>query len=440
MLFWRHIAVRLPGRASLAATLVLGALVSGIAPSARADEPALGLDTLETRVDEAPGVRAAAVAVSADVEGEGVASARTGLDYVFNNGIGPRSDIVTKNVNTNAFRYGQSVGVQLPILGRAFAQTNAVETARTTSQLARIDYQDRRRQVLTKLRTAYVLYWQYDRQQGLAQSYVDRLTQDLPAARALRSSGFFTEANLLDYLDTLSRLRTEARRDRSLERTQLAAISSALGSDIAPFHPIDPQFDPDCVPMRDDTVASAAAIDPDLAKIVADTDEVRSQLARVRGSSIDASVVANLGTVADIVPARLGYELTAGLSLTLPTHARAEERSLRNELQDELDSQQLLAEQRRDDIRAQVESVIDQLTSARDDLRQTLVADEAARENLREAEIRYRTITSPGASGFNDVQTRVVEAYSNENDAAIARADVFLKLEGVLALAPDACN
>jgi hypothetical protein len=101
----------------LAWAVVFASLVAGTSSVARADDPPpLSLDALEARIDQAPGIRADARQIDVDIQAEGVTYARSGLDYVFGNAIGPRSDIVTKNVNSNAFRYSQNIGVQLPLL------------------------------------------------------------------------------------------------------------------------------------------------------------------------------------------------------------------------------------------------------------------------------------------------------------------------------------
>ncbi len=425
----------------LARAAVFASLVAGATSVARADDPPpLGLDALEARIDQAPGIRADERQIDVDIQAEGVAYARSGLDYVFGNAIGPRSDIVTKNLNSNAFRYSQSLGVQLPLLGSAISQNNALEEARTTEALARIEYQDERRTALAKLRNAYVLYWQYDREQAVAQSYVDRFEHDMHTVRALRKSGFWTEANLLDYLETLSRFRTDVRTARSLRREQLAIISSAVGEHIAAFRPLEPKFAAACRPPESVALASALAIDPELAKLDADAADVTFQLLHVRGSSIDARLEAGIGTVADIVPSRLGYELTAGIAVSLPSHARSEERSLREQLADELDEQTLRAVQRRDDVEAGIEAELDELDDARVELAQTRVDEEATFEALREAEIRYRTIPALGADSFNDVETRLAETFTSENATVVARSTVFLKLEALLETAPDACS
>jgi hypothetical protein len=429
-------AVKLVARAAF-----LAAFVAGAPSIARADDPPpLGLDSLEARIDQAPGIRADARQIDVDIQAEGVTYARSGLEYVFDNAIGPRSDIVTKNLNSNAFRYAQTIGVRLPLLGSAISQGNALEESRTTEALARIEYQDERRIALAKLRNAYVLYWQYDRQQAVAQSYVDRFEHDMHTVRALRKSGFWTEANLLDYLETLSRFRTDVRTDRTLRREQLAIISSAIGDRIGLFRPLEPKFAAGCRPPESDALASALAIDPELAKIDADAADVTFQLLHARGSSIDAQLEAGIGTVADIVPSRLGYELTAGIAVSLPSHARSEERSLRQQLADELDEQTLRAVQRRDDVEAGVEAELDELDDARVELGQARTDEEATFEDLREAEIRYRTIAALGADSFNDVETRLAETFTSENATVIARSTVFLKLEALLETAPDACS
>jgi outer membrane protein TolC len=398
------------------------------------------LGALEAAVDRAPGLAAAQQRIDADVAAEGVATAREGLDYFFSDALGPRSDIVTKNVNDNAFRYSQSAGVQLPLLGTAIGRENSLEAARTDESLARIDYAENRRGRIAALRTAYVLYWQYGLQLEIAERYVREYTVDLKAARALRRNGFWTEGNLLDFLDALTRFEADARALRTSKRAQLAAIASAIGVDVAAFRPVEPGLANGCEPLRDATIRSAAEVDPSLARIAAQADLLAGEARRVRGSSIDASAQFTLGNAFDLIPPRAGYEVTAGLTATLPTHARSEERARRTQLRDELDEQSLLADQRRAEIGAAIEAALDDLSNARNDLAQTVRNERAKREDLREAIVRFHTLNAAGAGGFTDVETARTELFDAENATAIARGNVYLKANVVLQAAPEACS
>jgi hypothetical protein len=219
----------------------------------------------------------------------------------------------------------------------------------------------------------------------------------------------------------------------------LAAIASALGTDVSAFRPLEPVLGSACSPARDVSVRSASDIDATLARITARTAQLKDEASRVRGSSIDAHASAGLTNVFDLVKPRAGYSLNAGVTAALPTHARSEERSLRAELDAAIASQDLLAKQRRAEIVAATEAAIDELANARDDLRQSLRNEAAARETLREANVRFRTLNGAGSGAFVDVTTALSELFAAENQTAIARGAVYLKANALLLLAPDAC-
>jgi hypothetical protein len=420
---------------ALAATLVIVT-----PPASRAGEAAISLATFESMIDGAPGLAAASAHVRADQKAEGVASAKSGLDYVFNAAFGPRSDIVINNINNNTVRYAQSAGLGLPLLGTDVAQKNAIASAATDESVARIALAEERRTRLSNLRDAYVLYWQYDGQQRIAERYVRDVTAEVGPARSLRRNGFWTEANVLDFFDALSRFQTDVRTLRSSRRSELASIASALGTGVAPFRPLEPTLAAACFPRRDDAVRSAEDVDAGLARIAAQTALLETEAKRVRGSSIDAHATAALGNVFDLVPPRAGYELTAGVAAQLPTHARSEERSLRDELNAEIDEQHLLAGQRRAELSAAIEAAIDELANAREELAQTQTNERAKREDLRESMVRFKTLSGTGAAPFDDVQTNIAELFVAENATAIARGSAFLKANALLLLAPDACS
>jgi len=411
-----------------------------VASAARAAEPTISLGSLETTIDEAPGLEAALRHIDATEKAEGVAGARSGLDYLFDAGFGPRNDIVSNTENNTTVRYAQSAGIQLPLLGTAIAQQNAIGAARTDESLARIAYAEERRDRIAQLRNAYALFWQYGRQREIAEHYAQAFSSELRAARALRRNGFWTEGNLLDFLDALGRFNTDVRTLRTSQRTQLTAISAALGRDVGPFRAIEPVLGAACVPKRADAFRSAAEIDPTLAKIAAETDRLTSQVQRVRGSSIDASAQVATGTVFDLLPPRVGYSLTVGLNVGLPTHARSEERALRDELAAQVDEQNLLGVQRRAEISAAIDGELDELANARDDLAQATRNEASKREDLREAVVRFHTLSQSGAGSFNDVQTTLAELFDAENATAIARGTVYLKASALFLLAPNACD
>ena len=371
---------------------------------------------------------------------EGVVQSRSGLEYTYSNAIGPRSDIVIDNINNNTFRYQQRVGVQLPILGSAIAMKNNSIVAHTDEVLARIAYDQERRQRLSALRTAYVMYWQYDLQEAIADRYTGLLNGKLEPARGLRRNGFWTQGQFLDFLESLSRYRTTGQTLRSSRRAQLTLIASSLGAELATFRPLDPTFETGCVPTHDVALRAAEAIDATLATTDAQIAQIDGKLGNVRGSSIDARAEAGLGNVFDFIRPTVGYDVTAGVAVSLPTHARSEERSLRKQLDAERDEQRLLAEQRRSDLSAQVEGAIDELANARADLALARTEERARLEDVRESVVRFNTIVSTGSAAFDDIQIKSAEAFTAETATAAARANVYLKANALLLLAPASCT
>ena len=429
-----------PFRRGLSLVLLAAAALASAPVPARADDPSLPLTNLEQLLTGAPSLRAKARRIEADLDFEGVVAGRSGLAYTFSNAIGPRSDIVTDNVNNNTFRYQQRFGVQLPLLGSAIAQQNEAYAARADEALARIDYERERRARLSALRSAYVMYWQYDLQQSIADRYANLLGGKLESARSLRRSGFWTQGNFMDFLDTLARYKTVAQTVRSSRRAQLTLIATSLGAELTPFRPLDPTFETGCTPSHQSALAAAEAIDSDLAQAQAKIAQLKGQESGVRGSSIDAHALAGFSNVFDFVNPTVGYDLTAGVSVTLPTHARSEERALRKQIDALLDEQRLVEEQRRSDLSAQVEGAIDELSNARADLAQARRDEQSRLENLREAVVRFNTINASGSAGFDQIEISSAEAYTAEYATAAARANVFLKANALLALAPAACT
>ncbi|MBD5655302.1 MAG: hypothetical protein IAI50_08970 [Candidatus Eremiobacteraeota bacterium] len=421
--------------------LLLAAATVASAPSrAGADDAPIPLANLEQLLAGAPSLRAAQRRIDADLDFEGVVQSRSGLEYTYTNAVGPRSDIIINNVNNNTFRYQQRVGIQLPILGSAITQQNDAIVARTDELLARIAYEQERRQRLSALRAAYVLYWQYDFQQSIAERYANLLNAKLEAARGLRRNGFWTQGQFLDFLDTLSRYKTDEQTLRSSRRAQLTLIASSLGAELSSFRPLDPTFETGCIPTHDSALAAAEAIDSQLATTQAQIAQIDAELAHVRGSSIDAHAIAGLGNVVDFVNPAVGYELTAGVQVSLPTHARSEERSMRNQLDAQRDEQRLLAEQRRSDLSAQVEGAIDELSNARADLKVAIQEQQARLEDLREAVVRFNTINATGAGAFDEIEIDSAEAFTAETAVATARGTVYTKANALLLLAPAACT
>jgi outer membrane protein TolC len=195
-----------------------------------------------------------------------------------------------------------------------------------------------------------------------------------------------------------------------------------------------------CSPRRDDALAAAVASDGAIAKLNAGIAQAELFLRDVPRSSIAASAQLGTGQVADITPRGFGYDVTAGITLSLPVHARTEERALRRTLEAQIDDYRLQQDQRRLDVRAAVEQALDELSNARLQLVQAARDAQAKREELREARVRFATIASNGVTGFNDVEMKSAEAYVTQKSTTLARSQVLLAEIQLLQLAPGICS
>ena len=364
---------------------------------------------------------------------------KSGLRYVASSGLEFRDDIVTNDLNQQRGRLAQVVGLGLPVLGQKFAQNQAITTAGLDALTAVRAYAADKRIVLAQLREAYVFYWQHEREKSIADDYVATMSRLLPGARGLLRFGFWTQGNFLQFLVALSQARTETQSSADLQRAANARISAVLGQDVVPFRSTAPAFADGCAPRLDDAVASAVAVDPDLARLQAQTAADRKTLGQIRGSSIDASVQTTAGGVLDY-PLAAGFAVGVSVAGSLPTHARAEERAHRRALEAEIADLGFQEKQRLADIRASVNEAIEDYASAKLVAQQTQREERSTRENLREARVRFSTIAQTGAAGFNEVQSRTVELFVSSRAAAAADASVLLKANSLLLLAPGACD
>ncbi len=424
----------------VAGVLLVAASLAASGAPARSQEPTITMTALEQQLPLAYSLRAALRRVDETDQRIVEARAKAGLEYFFENGVGPRSDIVTRSSNFQSLRYLQREGLRLPLFGTRTAQQKAIETARIESEIARIEYVVAERAALATLRRDFVAYWQYDREGAIAGDYLAVVQRQLPAARSLRTSGFWTQGKFLDFLDTTAGAKTDVNTFRSSRRQALAQLEGVLGREIGAFHPLDPVFTPSCIPSRDDARAVAVAADGTIAKLDAGIEQTKFFLRDVRHSSIAAAAQLGAAQLADITPRGSGYDVTAGIALSFPVHAGAEEHAFRRALEARLDGYRLQRDQRRYELRALVEQAIDELANARAQLRQAAKDEEAKREDLREARVRFATIASTGGTGFTELEVKSAEAYVTQKTTALARSQVLLAEIQLLQVAPGVCS
>ena len=427
-----------PTRAWL--SLVMVCVMSVPMAAARGADATVSLASLEQRVAQAPGLIAGQRDIEAAQQAIRVERDRAGWNYQYNADFGPSAIIVPRSFDEHVLRFEHTFGLGLPLLGSKTAQLLTILDAQTKERLAEIAYEQARRLRIATLREAYVQYWEYDNESAVAQTYVGAVQAEIPKARALRQTGFWTYTNLLDFLDTVQRVQSDQRSFESLKRAQLATVQSAVGIEVPAFRPVQPEFYNACNVSRAGALTSAFAVDPTLATLTAEIVQVRTQLASVRGSSIAAAATGQAGSVTDINQKVSGYDLRAALNVSLPTHGRDEERALRDEYAAQLSSLSLQQEQRRVDIASSLDSVLADIESAQTTLAQAQQTEAARREDLRKSIIAYNTLRQGGATGFDQVHEKRDELYEAQKATAAARGDLLVKANQLLLVAPAACG
>ena len=432
---FRATAIRCVAALTLASFVALDENVA----AAQESPATVTLATLEARIPLAPGVLADRSAIDETIEDVRAKRDETGLRYSFTNAVGPAQLIVTGKQDNFVVRYEQIFGLSLPLVGTKIAQQLAVLSAREREQLAVIAFDEIGRQHVAQLRNAYVQYWSFLNRAHVAQTYLELSRDERKQAEVLRRAGFTTSTDLLDFLNAVQKVRSESEGLRSSARGQLALIAAAVGSEVPSFQAVEPLFFHNCSPERSRAIESAYRVDSALARYDATAVEVREQLARVRGSTIDASAHGGAGSVTDINHRVSGYSLKLGVDLAFSTHARDEERALRAQYADELKTLKLRTTQRRVEIASAVDSDLDDIDGSRFALRQTLADRDSIEADLRNAVIRFNTLRQASDVGFNDVRGRRSELYVAQRSAAEANATLLLKANDLLAIAPDAC-
>ncbi len=264
---------------------------------------------------------------------------------------------------------------------------------------------------------------------------------DISKARLLRKNGFFTFTNLLDVQSSVQKAQFDVASLRSLQRSQLAFVASALGNELAPFVPVAPDFFDRCAPRRAQALASAYGVDANLAQIEAQIAQVHDQLANVKGSSIAASAVGEVGNTTDInINNRAtGWRVEAGLNVSLPTHARDEERASRAEGQAQLEALAYSEKQRRVEIESALDAALDNVRSAQTLLEQAQ-ADERARDKDLRTEKAAFTLLRQNPQEFLTVHAKRADLLVAQNAVSVDRMNVLLQAADLLLIAPAACG
>jgi hypothetical protein len=337
-------------------------------------------------------------------------------------------------------RYAQQVGVSLPLLGTNIQQQLAILNAAEQEQIAVIDLNRIRREKLAALRTAYTEYWGYGDQTNVAQGYITGSQWDLSMGRSLRKAGFYTATNLLDIVTSIQKVQFDVTSFGSLQQAQLAAIDSAVGFEVPSFQPVQPTFFDGCRPDRTLALQSAYDVDPALATLEAETIQVQHELAKVKGSSIQASADLQGGTTTDINHQVSGYNLDAGLNVALPVRSRDEERALRAQYTAELQALAFNEKQQRVTIESTLDATLQNLSSAQTILTQSLSDTDARQNDLRTAVASLTLLRQAPAGVSIDVHAKRNDLYAAQVQASLARENVLLQATDLLLVAPAACG
>jgi hypothetical protein len=426
---------------AIGVTFLTCAVIATMAPL-RADSPppVITLVSLEAQVPQAPALQADELEVEAALQDINAEKAKSGLAYTYQTDMGPSAIIVPRSYDYHVLRYDQNVGVTLPLFGSNLEEQEAILDAEKQAELAKIALAEGQRERLAALREAYTYYWEYGSEHNTANTYLHYADSQLPQARALVRVGFWTSSKLIDFLDGVDRVKSDAENYRSLQLSQLAEVSAAVGSEVQMFAPEAPVFFGSCAPDRAAALDSAFASDAMLAQLDVEAVVYKTLLRQVRFASIQASASLQAGSTTDINYRVSGYDVRAAVNLTAPHHGHAEERDLKGEYESDLQSLALQKTQRRNDLTAAVDSSLANIGDAQTTLRQALEDLTSRSEDLKKAMIRYQTIHQAAGVGFSDVQERRDEVYAAQTAVESARGQLLLQANQLLLVAPGACG
>lgn len=366
--------------------------------------------------------------------------ASSGLRYTYQNTLGPRAVIVPRSYDYHVVRYEQSAGVSYPLFGSRLGEQIAILDAQQQQRIAEIALAADRRDRLAALRSAYVSYWNDATLGSLAEDFARNGQGALSQARILLTTGFMTNTDILDLMNTIGKAQSSARNYRTSQTVQLAQVAEALGTQVAPFSPVQPAFFQTCTPLRQAALESAFRNDPMLAQLNAEIAEIQQEAKHVKYSSINANATLTAGSSTDVNYQVSGYNLIASLSLSAPHHGRAEERATAKTYKARLDALALQQSERRNALTAAVDADLMNIENARTTLFQSTANLQTSVSDLQKAVVRYRTIHQGAGQGFTEVQNRRDQVYAMRIAQAQAQADVLQQAVQLLQVAPDACT
>lgn len=425
-------------RVLVISALSLGFFLQWPAPGIPAEPGSLAL--LEDQIATSPGLLADQLEIQAAADDVRAVRDKTGLAYTYSNDIGPEAIIVPYNVDDHVMRFEQAVGVKLPLLGTQTSQILLIIDAEKREQIAKIAMNAAYRNQLAQLREAYVHYWTDTRDIEVADMYLSGAGDERTKALSLLHQGFWTQTQYLDYITTVSDIQAQENESHDLATSHLALIASSIGHTVDPFDPASPTFYENCTPDPAIAIASAFDVDTALAQLQAESAEVAIELGRVKGSSIDASARLSGGSQTDINHQVSGYDVLGGVDLSLPMHGRDEERANRDKYQTELQQIALEAQQRKAEIVAQVEAAITEISSDNVVLSQAKDVQQVRWHDLSNAIAKLNTLKQAPQDAFSDVHAKRGEVYVSTRAVSAAEADILLKANELLKLAPGACG
>lgn len=416
---------------ALALALALGAGARVLAQSTRT------LSALEGLLPASPALQADELQIKAATEGVQAVQDKVGPAFTYDNDVGPQAIIeLPQNLDDHVLRFEQTAGLTVP-LDTHIDQVLSLLDAEKREQLARIAMNQAYRERLAELREAYLQYWTDMRQVDAAQTYLSN--EDENSAHALLRNGFWTQNDLLDFLETIASVRAQQDEDRSLADGEFALVQSAVGQIIAPFVPTDPTFYTDCSPNRQEATESAEAVDATLGELEAEGYET-AQLAKAPGSSVDAAFETRAGSVTDINHHISGYGVVAGVDLALPFKGGGEQHALRAQYAMQLQAIALQEQQRRIELTALVDSLMAQLSSESATLRQALAEQHTRMLDLKTAIEKSNTIKQEPQIGFADVHAKADALYASERAVNAETSTLYLDANNLLLVAPGACG
>jgi outer membrane protein TolC len=401
---------------------------------ARADQ-AIPLAQFETQVDQSLTLQAAQMAVDETKAALLSAEDRSGPALTSATQIGPRRDVVDSALLRTYTRFEEDLGVKIPLLGSHTAQQEAIAVAKTQNDMARLDYEQTKLQLVAKLRQTYISYYEATRRQAAAEQFVDQLNAQQAATSALRKNGFWTEADELRYSTMIQRAQTDEARAAVAQTDALQQLSLLTNSPVHPFTPAEPAFAA-CAPAPDAATFSAYSQDVELQKIAVAAAEIQALAPLERWDGFDTNL--NVGALSYLdKPGGVGYGFYVGADFVAPIHATRLKADEEQRAQSAMQQYRLLAEARKAELHTGVMVALDDRSQAVQELAQAERDHLALAEDLRESRVRFAFVAP---TSLGDVQQKAQTDYQAQVAMIADQAQIWQKTADLLQLAPNACS